>query len=244
MRILFIARIVPSLGATRRARFEQRKQRDGTSSISNADRVKVFDQLVTFASTNPGCTLDDVFEQRIARNRHLMNLTQVLQRIMRACTQEAFFAERVLELRAARQRAGDVDHHAGAGESADDTRDEIEGQGLEVGDSDDTTVALTCRELLRREKYPANVITALETLYGQLSKFSIGLQAQITGLDYEPRLLSLYSVARDTDQGQVWDDCTTVEEARHAYHTAQARRAEAQSKQKDLTMKALGNCFG
>lgn len=266
-RILFIAgaeSVATQLarGATRRAGeseedFAVRKNREAlyrdiAEAMSNADRVKVFEQLVAFGAMNPGCVESDPFEATIMRNKHLLNVSQVLQRIMRACTSEAFFAEKVLEMRAGKQRrdGDEPDHREGAfDESPDESDRELVTESgaierLVPEDRDDDTAVITCRELLRRAPSAVAVIEALEALYGMLSKYSIGLQAQITGLDYAPRLLTLFSVSRETDRGQVWEECFTIEEARSAYYEAQAKRKEAQAKQSTATLKALSACFG
>jgi hypothetical protein len=110
-------------------------------------------------------------------------------------------------------------------------------------DRDDPTTLITCRELLKREK-AADVIEALGTLYNKLSQYSILIQQQVSGFSYEPRLLSLYSVARIEDGGQVWSEVFSVEEARAAYHESRAKRAEAQALQKRLTLVSAGAIFG
>lgn len=236
-------------GITRRSgedpvSFEERRARetlyrDMAKAISNADRMKVFDQLVKFASTNPGCGLDDPFDQQVAFNSHIINVSQLLQRIMRSAADNAFFLESLVERRQERQMAEDA-----KGLSPEEAMLALRGseEDSHPEDSDDNTVVLSCRDLVKRER-PADVVEALGALYNKLAQFSIGLQQNITGFSYEPRLLSLYSVSRIEDGGQVWSEAYTVEEARVAYHESRAKRLESRNQQKALTVASLGAIF-
>ena len=257
--------------------FEYRKGKEATAkaiaaSISNANPSNVFTQLVNFAAFQPVVEDGDDFEQKVMRNRHLMDLVGVIQRIQRASTTTALFTESVIEARLLKPRPSQgVDDVVGSTaqvqpksgltpsrKSSDDLdlglTDELDDLASKVSDDPqnstsspedhgDATDVISPAKMLLNATSAGYVIEALEGLYDNLSKFSLGVQQQITGLAYEARLLSLYSVSTVTPEGTEWKECLTVDEARMAYNENLAQRAASNRKQQTNTLNALASCF-